>query len=295
MPNQWPTALYNDQITATPAPCSLPVFTSPIAPTSKEYVFTQDFMCLRPTGGIDLSTDLNTPHPSAGMNPDYSSFVLVAESERRDMGGGLVRWTRTYARLPDSYSDFETFSYTFIGTNTVVDGVTITRAPTPWVVTTRLQHDFFLVGTGGTYTTAGAIPAKIRMHYVYQQLFPNPGGATYGGVNYEVAYVLPITGGYTWPTSEQYNLMISDALVNRWNSTVTEIILETTNTLAGSPIPTSGLMAGIIKTAQLRTAVLDNGSGGNSTMGGQIPIEDSKLIRWQGNIWERVTRYALAQ
>ncbi len=89
--------------------------------------------------------------------------------------------------------------------------------------------------------------------------------------------------------------MIEDALANGWGSTVSVVILETGNTLAGGPPPTSGHMAGIIKTAQLGTATLDNGSGGTSTMGGQIPIEDSKLTRFIGNIWERTTRYALAQ
>ena len=293
MANQWPTALYNDQITTTPVACSLPQFASPIAATSKEYVFTQDFMCLRPTGGIDLSTDLNTPHPSAGMNPDYSSFVLVAESERRDMGGGMVRWTRTYARVPDSYSDFEPFSYPFIGTNTLSGVVVITRITTPWVVSTRLQHDFFLVGAGQTYTTAGAIPSILRMHYVQQLTY---GGATYGGVSMETPLLQPVGSATpTWPTSDQYNKMIADALANHWNATVSVVVLEVDNTLAGGPPPTTGHMAGIIKTAQLGTAILDTGSGGNSTMGGQIPVEDSRLTRWAGNIWERITRFALAQ
>src|SRR5690348_5458176 len=110
MANQWPTATYTDLITATPVACSLPQFSSPIPGNTKEYFFTQDFMCLRPTAGVDLSVDITgTPvaHPSAGLSPDYSGFYLVAEGERRDMGGGMVRWTRTYARVPDSYSDFE--------------------------------------------------------------------------------------------------------------------------------------------------------------------------------------------
>src|SRR5206468_728564 len=111
---QWPAPLYTDDTSAarfsTAQPCSLPQFSSPIAETSAEYVFTQDFMQFRANF---TATALNTVHPSSGMTPDYSTFFLVNEGERRDIGGGVVRWTRTYGKKPSSYSDFETYPYSF--------------------------------------------------------------------------------------------------------------------------------------------------------------------------------------
>src|SRR6266851_4505981 len=119
MANQWPTATYIDGDFTTAQPCSLPVFSSPISATTDEYTFTQDFIIARASY---TATALNTLHPSNGKTPDYSSFWLVAEGERRDIEGGMVRWTRTYAKKPASYSDFETYPYSFIGTNTIVGG-----------------------------------------------------------------------------------------------------------------------------------------------------------------------------
>jgi len=75
---------------------------------------------------------LNTVHPSGGLTPDYSTFRLVSEGDRRDMTGGVVRWPRQYAIVPDTYSDFETYPYSFIGSTTIVDAITITRVRQVW-------------------------------------------------------------------------------------------------------------------------------------------------------------------
>ena len=291
MSNQWNAPRWADGDFTAASPVSLPVFSSPIAATTKEYLLMQDFMQYRANFS---ALALNTAHPSSGLTPDYSAFKLVSEGDRRDIQGGVVKWTRTYGIAPDSYSDFETYPYGFIGSATILpDATIVTRLTQVWNVPTRLQHDFFLVGSGLTYTDAGAIPKILAMRYVYQAVI---GGATFGGVINETQQLNPVGSTLqTWPTSDQYNLMIADALANGWSATVSNVILETSNTLSGGPPPTSGHMAGTVKTGQLGTAVLDTGSGGNSTLGGQIPVEDSKIVRWQGNIWERITRYALAQ
>jgi hypothetical protein len=257
----------------------LPQFSSPLPNTSTEYVLQQDFMQFRANFS---ALALNTAHPSSGLTPDYSAFKLVAEGERRDMGGGIVRWTRTYAKVPDNYSDWESYSYPFIGMTTLQpDGTLITRLQQAWLVSTRLQHDFFLTGTGGSYSTPGDIPIIMAQVYVFQTTWPT--SAILGGIVTETQSLNPAAAVVkTWPTSEQYNAMISDALTNSWSATVSSVVLYNDNTISGPPGALTGHMAGAVNT-------------GSSVLGGQIAVETSKIIRWQGNIWERTTRYALAQ
>src|SRR2546430_4183415 len=82
--SQWADPTYVDGLLDVAAPCGIPVFSSPIKATTAEYVFTQAWCCSR-KGFAALP--LNTPHPSAGQFPDYSSFRLVAEGTRSDIGG----------------------------------------------------------------------------------------------------------------------------------------------------------------------------------------------------------------
>jgi hypothetical protein len=275
MANQWPSPIYTDGVFTTAQPCSLPQFTSPIAATTDEYVFTQDFIIARASF---TATPLNTLHDSSGKTPDYSTYFLVNEGERRDIEGGLVRWTRTYAKKPASYSDFETYPYSFIGTNTLVGATVITRTQQTRIVSSRLLHEFYIVGTSGTglitpdYASAGAIPIVNGMHYVFQATIS---GFTYGGITMETTLLQPAASSVpTYPTSEDYQSMVSDALSNGWSATVTVLSIY--------PTASGTYMAGVINT-------------GSTTLGGQIPAENSRINRWNGNIWERVTRFILAE
>ena len=115
---QWPAPDYASVGLSTAAACSLPEF-FPISPaTTDEYAFRQDFMQLRANFA---PTALDTVHPSAGLTPDFSSYFLVKEDDRKDAGNGLVKWTRTYAKLPASYDDYESFAYNYIGYGGVIE------------------------------------------------------------------------------------------------------------------------------------------------------------------------------
>jgi hypothetical protein len=73
--------------------------------------------------------------------------------------------------------------------------------------------------------------------------------------------------------------MVSDAIVNGWNGTLSKVVLFPTNTVGGSG---AQHMAGAIDTS-------------NSVLGGLIVVEPGIPERWMGNIFQRVTRYVLAQ
>lgn len=288
-PPQWPAADYDDNhCSTTAAPVGVPIFESPIPLTTAKYVFTQEWQ-----GPADFAAvKLNTPHPTAGQVPDYSSYLLVEEGPRRDVGGGQVRWTRTYAQVPASYSIFESFPNSFIGTEIVTSGgVIITRDRQNWTVPSRIQFDYFLTPNPGdppinavdpitldtvSLSSPGDIEVIQDMIYCFQNTL---NGVIYGGITLSTNVINPSNStDPTWPSSNDYlSNMMADALANRWKSKVTMVKLFTDNNL--NP---GGHMAGVVDTAA-------------SVQGGQIPAEPCRLDLWKGNIWVRRTRYVLAR
>lgn len=251
---QWPEPVYVDGNFAVAEPVSLPEFSSPVRSTTAEYVFTQQWMQSR----ISFRpTPLNTAHPSYRQTPDYSAFKLVSEGPRQDVGGGIVKWTRTYARVPESHDEFESYAYSFIGFQGVWTvgnaGATVNatgRPRTSHVVTSRVHHDYFLVGPGGSYASAADIPVLKGQRY-YGGDDPGP------SIPLEVDYVMDALGGTpaTSPSRTEYNLWIANALAEGFGS----------------------------------------GVAPDGDTPGQICAEDSRLSRWNGNLWLRQSRYVLAQ
>src|SRR5262245_58559458 len=165
---QWADPVYSDGELDIAEPCGFAVFSSPMRGTTAEYIYTQDWMCSRRAFTVQA---LNVPHPSAGQLPDYSAWVLVSEGPRQDMGGGMVKWQRTYAKVPASHDEYESYGYSFIGfwglfSSNINNPVTVAGRPrVTHVVTSRVAHDYFLVGTGQTYESASAIPQLTATRY----------------------------------------------------------------------------------------------------------------------------------
>jgi hypothetical protein len=288
MANQWPAPSWIDGDFTTAKACGLPVFASPIPSAADGYVFTQDFCQLLTNWS---AATYGTAHPSSGKTPDYSEWILINEGPRQDVGGGVIRWTRTYAKLPASYDDWESLSYTFIGSAPgafgAITSAQVGRLRFSEIVTARVKHDFFIVpstftdpitGTAVAATVPGDIPVIRALAYCIQFKYGSP-QVQYGGYWYRQDYVCDAAvestpGGQlyvTTPTATEYAAMIDDATANGWNAT------STLQVLAGND-----------------PVLVDLNS---TTYGGQFVAEDSKLLRYQGsgNIWERVTRYILAK
>jgi hypothetical protein len=247
----------------------LPRFSAPIPSTTTKYLLRQDFLQFK-NQFSDLA--LNTAHP------DYGSYVLVGEGELQDQGGGVVKWERTYAAVPASHDEFESFAYSFIAfaglISSVIGGMatatggfadtsgnvipsiqlggatggsyTTGRPRFTRTVNSRLQHDYFLVGAAQTYATAGAIPSIPGLQYYV-------GGLAEG----QMTDCLIDAVGWipaSVPTRTQYKTWMAAAVASGWGGAVATL----------------------------------------TTMGSQFVAEDSTLRRWQGNIWLRQTRYILA-
>ena len=84
-------------------------------------VFEQDYMQLEANW---TATPLDEPHP------DNAGFFLVGEGPLSPVGGGIVKWTRTWAKIPASRTAYESYAWLVpgIGTESVYTDVSISSA-----------------------------------------------------------------------------------------------------------------------------------------------------------------------
>lgn len=269
MADQWPDVSVFDGDFTVAEPISLPLFSSPVRATTAEYTFTQEWMVARKNFA---PTPLNTPHPSAGQFPDYSAYILVSEGPRQDFGGGVVKWQRTYAKVPDTHDEFESYSYSFIGiagfweVGNVSSSVTATGRPrTTHLVSSRVRHEYFKTGPGTAYPTPGDIPSLEGLKYF--------AGATPGpNTGFETDFVNDAVGllPATSPSRTIYNGWVANSGTLGWNS-------------------------GCIVSNDAATWTSVRSPSGVTAAAGQFMAEDSRISRWMGNVWLRQSRFIRAQ
>ncbi len=130
-----PDLVYMDDDLTIAQAVSAPVFSKPFSNLGvvDDLILTQDFWQLKANKVV---LPLDTAHP------DYATFLLAMEGPETDMGGNVVKWTRTYAKLPDSFTrKGGSIPYTFPAFNTGV--LTTGRPPITLTVPTIVQYDFF--------------------------------------------------------------------------------------------------------------------------------------------------------
>lgn len=176
MANQWPAPDYTDGDQTTAQPVSVPEFAAPIPGVATQYVFKQDFQMALASFS---TTALLTAHPSSGQTPDYSAWLLALESDFRDIGGGQIRWTRTYAKKPSSWNDMETVNYSFIGfygltgiNVTAVSGRYRLSRPVPC----KVVYDYFI--GDGTSQGGATINDITDVPLIAETRYYAPGSAT---------------------------------------------------------------------------------------------------------------------
>lgn len=145
-------------------PCSLPVFSAPIDGVNVFYLLTQEWEM---DANSFAPEALNTPHP------DFADYVLTGEGPQSDLGNGVVRWTRTYAKVPDTYTESGgSLSYNFIGfqgytqTSSTDDTPLTGRPRFTRTVPVQITREFFLTGSGQTYVTSEQIPVIDQQQYL---------------------------------------------------------------------------------------------------------------------------------
>lgn len=233
-----------------------------------------------------------------------SNAILTNYSQPQDIGSGLGKFTATFTRVPASWDDFATQEWTppgWIGPASGAVGAAYTaRDIIPYEVTVRLHYDYFIVdpnsiipgGTldsGGTaivaaagsdsllngntsakiVTTAAAIP-RISKTYFCNTLI-NTGPPPTPIFSSHVNSLTPSGGilGYaeTFPTIANYQVWVANVLA----------ILAA----SGNPWNSPNLVWNGADLTQAQANVT------------QIILKDSVLKPYGGNIWSRMTTYAL--
>lgn len=125
------------------------------------FIVEQDFM---------IAFASFSPLALSTAHPTFTSAYLVKESPLEDLGGGIAKWTRTYAQIPATRNEWATHTYTFPGFygsrvppySQYFDITGDERDPFTTVATSRLYHEYFLCASGQTYTTPANIPVVTR-------------------------------------------------------------------------------------------------------------------------------------
>lgn len=245
------TRTYIDGTWTAAIATGLPVLSQPFVGDSGFYVLNQEYQQFAENF---TPLALNTAHPDA----TYTAYKLVSESPNQDIGNGIVKWTRTYAKVPTTRNDYATISYNFVGFyGAIADIATVTSFPIVGRnrfsnnVTCRIQYDFYLVD-GTTYATPASIPTIIERRYYI------PLGTISGGV---------FTATYT-----------RDTLNDLATGKATDSIYDKASW--GNLVPTYPTLTEYL---------------GWITAGTEIVAEPSQISRWMGNIYVRSTKYILPQ
>jgi hypothetical protein len=245
----------------------IPKFAQPFSGDNTSYVLTQEWECLAENFS---PLALNTAHP------DYPTFLLANESPLQDLGNACVRWTRTYALVPNTRNDGSTITYNFIGyvgyegfVNTApVAKKFVGRNRFQRTVPCRVQWDYFLLSGNNVLNSAGSTVAT------------NPSGATVHDIPvileqlYYTQQGQYISGVWTpdYPTGSAQDIAFGLA---------TDFIVDiaTWNSLFTTAYPT-------VPSRTQYQALVNAGS--------EIVAETSNLERWIGNIFSRATKYVIA-
>lgn len=134
-------------------------------------------------------------------------------------------WTRTYAQVPDSYSEpAGLMAYTFIGWapyQFVITNSTVTRSGRPpysKIVPVRLQRDYFLVGIGGSYATAELIPKTAQQIYTFPDIvsgYPVPSQFIWDSPPFPSATTPSLTA-YQDIITAVGEIVVENSTVTRW-------------------------------------------------------------------------------
>lgn len=258
-----------------------------------QYVFEQDYV---QSEDDFIPTALDTP------SPDYSDAYLVGEGVLNALGGGMVKWTRTYARIPASRQQYESYSW-------LVPGIGSGAIFPPQGITGNAS------GAGVTTLTASASPGisvgdNLSVYYTFTD---SSTGISYG--RFVIRQALTGTSGTTVVVdliSEPGGTISYQSLKKIEPGRAPEALevgsqLQIDYFLPGvSPAITTALDIPIfspleiydgdgVKTNSFTAATAPTITQWRALTGTPQCVVASVIRRWMGNIYERTTRYCLAQ
>ena len=241
----------------------------PWSPNQAAMVLEQEFMVAQ-NGYYALP--LNYPYwPgwSLGFNaimwngypiPPLNQFYLVEEGELQDMGGGISKIKRKFATIPPTRNELEQFAYSYIGFANDPTGTNRDRAT--FNVQSRVQYDYFIFDDLNVLSTS---------------LFPN--GNRLNSTISPAGLILPPK--YYWQNLAGISQNIfTDYLSDGATTPPTPADSATT-------VPSFTEYTNIIKP--------DGSAFTSNGLRPELIAEASTMSRYLGNIWERRTRFIIAQ
>lgn len=280
-----PAILYRSTDRATAQPARFPTRRYPLPESSliryDAYAFDVDYQC-QLTSFPPAPQNTPSDDPALQLGDEYA--ILTSLTQPQFVPGGSGKFTAAFARVPGTWDDFKTTSYTFPGWIGVNSSAT-TREITPKKVNMRLRYDYFVLDptgilnggspvtspTNGTVFDSAGNPVQLvgSKGHIPQisknQFFNTVGGAPAfnSPVNSLVA-AAGFSGGYvkTFPTTEDYQA---------W------LVLVAAAIAAGT---------------QWQTDVW-NGTNLSQTNVGQLVADDSWIEDYAGQIVARVTPHVL--
>ena len=278
-------------------------YTVPVANGSKRWfapfpdnaliAFEQDYMQLL-ANWDESSATLDTPHP------DLTTYYRIESSRLEPLGGGMVKWTETFSRIPDARIEFESYAYTFAGLETGSLGPLRFISSASYAAVTTINT-----------TVAHGISAGDMVIVRYTNQLPN--GDQIGRNVLREA----LTGsGSTLTVS-----LILDTNIVAWISVQKADIgrdpyTESVNSWLNYDYFLPGVSATVATAGdipELFPVVIVDGDGKRTTTytsttaptkasylehvkaGTLLIAEGSSIRRWRGNIYERVARYVRAR
>ncbi len=98
-----------------------------------------------------LAEDYTPPTLNTSMTVNATTVYLVDDTTPQKADAGLVVYTRRWSSIPATHYEPTSFAATLPGLEDV-------RNSLPFAMNGRIKTEFFLVGSGLTYTTFDAIP-----------------------------------------------------------------------------------------------------------------------------------------
>lgn len=219
-------AVYEDGDYTQVQPCSLPVLSAPIPGVNIDYVLKQDFVQYEASFA---SAPLNTFYPASNGTGGVSGetwagfdsyngggavgtgFQLMQEGPREDLGNGVIRWTRTYAKVPATHAEPGQIAYNFIGFGDAFFFFVVYRQRFTKTVAAIHQYDYFLATSSGTDAMFAVADANFIPAQMY--LAPHPTLVPVPDVSFQTDYITNTSLPPTEPTLAQYGIWVSSGTV----------------------------------------------------------------------------------
>ncbi len=244
------------------------------------FILEQDFQQHK-----DFFTPLpiGTPYDVAAYWSQYDgdlaidALILVSEGPTSDMSAGQVRWTRTYATVPPPRNTYQSFQFTFPGLTATLVGDLST------------DNQAFLAAFGGiangsppvnTYLTA-------RVEHIFFELPDGP---------YSPNITDPSRPDYIVPAFRVFYITFFNERPYCFDNTWSSILSWLDAAGTATPPPAQNTIPPL---TDLGSNDPDSGTpyiGVNGLAGlAEICVEQSVIRPWRGNIYEKITLFALAQ